>query len=126
MNRPERQIQRAILTLLWRSYPQAFAMHIPLGGYRNKIEAYNLKLDGALAGSPDLLVVRPNGRVSWIEVKADTKVSKVQAELHAKMLPMGHMVHVIDDVMALLPIIEGWKREDATPPLPTASGAVHL
>lgn len=126
MKRPERAIQRAILTLLWRTYPQAFAMHIPLGGYRNKIEAYNLKLDGCLAGCPDLIVIRPNGRVGWIEVKADTAVSKVQAALHAKMLPMGHTVHVIDDVLSLMPIIEQWKREDAATRIPMPGRPIHL
>lgn len=89
-------------------------MHIPLGGHRNKIEAYNLKLDGALAGTPDLLIIRPHGRVGWIEVKAGTKVSKVQAELHAKMRPMGHTVHVVDDLDHMLLIIHQWKIEDGT------------
>lgn len=114
MKRPEQAIQRACLTLLFRTYPAAFTAHIPNGGWRSKIEAYNLKLSGQLAGMPDLIVVRPNGRVGWIEVKADTAVSKVQAALHAKMLPMGHTVHVVSDIDALLPIIEGWKREDGT------------
>lgn len=113
MVRKEQAIQRAILTLLFRTYPAAFTAHIPNGGWRSKIEAYNLKLSGQLAGMPDLIVIRPHGRVGWIEVKAGTGVSKVQAALHAKMLPMGHTVHVVDDLDHMGLIIEEWKKEDA-------------
>ena len=40
----EAQIQRATIDLLaWDGRPDAFAFHVPLGGYRRKTEAESLK-----------------------------------------------------------------------------------
>lgn len=49
-----------------------FLIHIPNGGSRNKIEAFNLKLSGVRKGVPDLLLALPKNGYSglWIELKA--------------------------------------------------------
>ena len=112
MNKPEQALQRAILTLLWRQYPAGFVFHVPNGGKRGRIEAYNLKLNGVKAGVPDLCVIRPGGRVGWIEVKAGTGVSEAQEKLHAEWRLKGHEVHVVESLDALGVIIEQWKKED--------------
>lgn len=48
----ERQEQRIVIA--WLKKNGIPCQHSPNGGFRNKIEAYNLKLDGVSAGFPDI------------------------------------------------------------------------
>lgn len=65
--------------------------HIPNGGGRDAREAANLKVQGVLAGVPDLCIVLPCGATTWIEMKAkDGKVSKLQVSLHTNFAALGH------------------------------------
>lgn len=67
--------------------------HIPNGGFRNAVEAGNLKVQGVLAGIPDLMIVLPFGEIIWIEMKAkDGSRSKSQQDLHAHFNDLGHEV----------------------------------
>ena len=78
-----------------------------------------MKADGLLVGAPDLFVIRPLGRMGWIEVKAEKGIlSNEQRLLHSVMLDNSHVVHIVRSLEQLLPIIEGWKLEDedALPP----------
>lgn len=110
----ERNIQRIILAALARDYPQGISYHCPNGGQRNAREGAELRKDGVLAGIPDLGVIRPNGRIGWLEVKTDIGVlSNVQANLHTKMLPLGHHVYIIRSLNDIFLIIESWKLEDS-------------
>ncbi len=55
-------------------YPDlAFLHHIPNGGSRNKIEAFNLKKQGVKAGVPDVCLPVPSGEYHglYIEMKYD-------------------------------------------------------
>jgi hypothetical protein len=59
----------------WLSYYPRIrysTFHIPNGGYRNKIEAANLKKSGVLSGVPDVFVAIPSMAFSglFIEFKA--------------------------------------------------------
>lgn len=113
MKHPERVLQRALLTQIFRGYKVAIAFHCPNGGNRNKHEAYNLKLDGVLAGVSDLIIVRPHERVGWIEVKdLGKKPSSVQVEFAERLGILGHKVHLVDSIEQIIPIIEQWKKED--------------
>lgn len=67
--------------------------HIPNGGSRDAREASNLKIQGVLAGVPDLEVVCPGGRTFRIEMKAKTgTVSTAQSTLHEHFGLLGHNV----------------------------------
>ena len=84
----------AALRRCWKDLPdekRPVVLHIPMGGSRDAREAANLKVQGALAGTPDLLIVLPNGEVTWIEMKAeDGVVSGTQLGLHAHFAKLGH------------------------------------
>ena len=76
--------------------------HVPNGGQRDPREAANLKVQGALAGVPDLEIVLPKGRCLKIEMKAsDGRLSKSQIELHDHLSALGH------------PVVTAYSAEDA-------------
>lgn len=113
MQHPEDELQKKILTKLFREYPQGVTFHVPNGGLRGKREGQRLKLLGVLAGVNDLVVVRPNARVGWIEVKdKGKKTSDVQDKFHARILALGHISYVVDEIEQLTPIIKRWLAED--------------
>jgi hypothetical protein len=59
-------------------------------------------------GTPDLLVMRPNGRCVWLEIKrADGKgrVSAVQSDWHRKAEKLGHAVYVIESVQNAIQVV---------------------
>ena len=67
--------------------------HVPNGGSRDAREASNLKVQGVLAGVPDLCLVLPFGQIIWIEMKAKTgRVSLSQTSLHGHFAMLGHTV----------------------------------
>ena len=67
--------------------------HIPNGGSRDAREAGNLKVQGVLAGVPDLFIVMPMGEIIWIEMKAAKgRTSKAQDDLHPHFNQLGHEV----------------------------------
>jgi hypothetical protein len=78
-HRPEQQIQRAIIDhLAWRGHVDAFAFHVPLGGYRRPIEAAILKAIGTVAGVPDIIIIY-RGHVYALELKTEHgRVTDVQ------------------------------------------------
>jgi hypothetical protein len=84
----------AALRRQWHLLPDEYrpvVFHVPNGGARDAREAANLKVQGVLAGIPDLVIVCPFGEIVWIEMKArDGKVSKVQKDLHPHFVKLGH------------------------------------
>jgi VRR-NUC domain len=86
----------AALRRRWNLLPDEMrpvVAHIPNGGSRDAREASNLKIQGVLAGIPDLIIVLPCGESAWIEMKAkDGRVSKGQADLHTHFHALGHDV----------------------------------
>lgn len=86
----------AALRRRWHLLPdehRPVVFHVPNGGSRNALEATNLKVQGVLAGVPDLIVVLPFGEICWIEMKAkDGRVSLNQTNLHTHFNKLGHEV----------------------------------
>lgn len=86
----------AALRRCWHLLPDEMRpviAHIPNGGGRDAREAANLKVQGVLAGMPDLIIVCPCGETQWIEMKAsDGRVSGSQTLLHAHFDKLGHEV----------------------------------
>lgn len=82
--------------------------HIPMGGSRDAREAANLKVQGALAGVPDLCIVAPCGRIIWIEMKAhDGRVSTTQSKLHEHFKALKQTVLVAHSVFDALDQLRG-------------------
>ena len=77
-----------------------------MGGSRNAREGLNIKLDGALAGYPDLIVCAPSGKCLFLEVKAPNgKVSPVQRDLGLRLQGLGYVwavVRSVDDMCIVL------------------------
>ena len=64
---------------------------VPNGGSRDAREGANLKVQGVLAGAPDLIILFPNAHICLIEMKArDGSISKSQHELHPLIGALGH------------------------------------
>lgn len=118
MQRPEEDVQKAGLQLIHLIYPVGITFHIP-----NQRMGMNLRMIlkalGVRAGIPDVGVVRPYGRIGWIEFKKpgelrkkDKGLTDSQKELHPQMEKLWHHVHLIDDVTQLQPILAEWRAED--------------
>jgi hypothetical protein len=86
----------AALRRCWHLLPDEMrpvVAHIPNGGSRDAREAGNLKIQGVLAGIPDLIIILPCGESAWIEMKArDGRVSLSQTDLHSHFNKLGHEV----------------------------------
>jgi hypothetical protein len=106
---PEQQIQRCVVEhLLWRGYPDAFAFHVPLGGYRRPVEAAILKGLGTAAGVPDIIIIY-EGRVFALELKSiGGRVSDVQAVVHERLRRAGAKVAVAFGLDQALKQLSSW------------------
>jgi hypothetical protein len=105
-NRPEQQLQRAVLEhLAWRGVPGMFWFHVPNGGYRTAVEAAIFKSLGLIPSVPYLLLVH-GGRIYALELKAKGgRLSPTQLETQARMREAGAVVAAatgIDEALAHL------------------------
>jgi hypothetical protein len=75
----ESQHQSALLKYFGYRYPDYFdyLIHIPNGGSRNKIEAYNFKKQGVRAGFPDLQLLVPRGTYHGLFIELKTFKGKL-------------------------------------------------
>lgn len=98
-----REAQEQAIVIQWckmqeKKYPaleNIFA--IPNGGYRNKIEAANLKKQGVKAGVLDLFLAYPNGKHAglFIEMKwGKNKCTPNQLEWIERLTRAGYEVNV--------------------------------
>ena len=70
-----------------------FVFAVPNGGSRNLKEAVNLKAQGVMAGVSDLILLLPNQRVYFIELKNPNgkgRQSPAQREFENQVISMGH------------------------------------
>ena len=101
---PEAREQARLVAGLRRA--GIFVAAIPNGGSRDAREGANLKVQGVLAGMPDLVVVLP-GRTVWIEMKAPGgRVSPAQKDVHARLQELGEEVHVCYSAESAVTILE--------------------
>lgn len=84
---------------------KCIVFHVPNGGTRNIIEASKFKRIGVLAGVADLVVLLPNARCVFLEVKTQRgKQSDNQEWFEKKVKSLGfeyYVVRSVDDVMKL-------------------------
>lgn len=81
----EHQEQMDLLRWFRRSFPGVLIYAIPNGGKRGAREAQKLKLEGVVAGIPDLSI--PEWGPLWVEMKRQKtgRLSKVQKEIHQEL-----------------------------------------
>ncbi len=109
MNRPEQQIQMAIIEHLhWRAVPGLWFTHFPAGGYRRPVEARIFKGLGTKSGVPDLLLIH-SGQLFALELKAENgRLSQAQHDTHAAMRAAGALVEVAIGLDAALDQLQRW------------------
>jgi VRR-NUC domain len=97
----EARVQAAVVAWVGWVAPQVVVFHVPNGGLRSKSEAARLRWVGTLAGVLDLVLVLPEGRCSFWEVKAERgMLSADQKAFIARLERSGHswaLVRSIDD-----------------------------
>ena len=109
----ERQVQRSILAMCGRLFPDVWITHIPNGAHfagtdrQRAMQMGALKGDGLKKGTPDLLCIWEGGKGCFLEVKRvkGGKVSddqqSVMATLMARNWPVA-VVHSDDEAHAFL------------------------
>lgn len=71
-------------------------MSIPNGGTRNIREAMTFKATGLLKGASDLIVIFPNGKLCFVELKTDKGVqSAEQKDFECRVSSLGYEYHLI-------------------------------
>jgi hypothetical protein len=69
---------------------------IPNGGYRNGREAMTFKATGLLKGASDLVVIFPNGKLCFVELKiAKGFQSTEQKDFECRVSSLGYEYHLI-------------------------------
>lgn len=99
----EHEEQRELVSWFRRTYPGVLIFAIPNGGARSRTTAARLKVEGVVAGVPDLYI--PAWR-TWVEMKTETgRVSDVQREVIEYLRSIGDRVIIgygLDDAVAQL------------------------
>ena len=106
----EQQIQKAIFAhLKQRAVPGAFFWHPFSGGFRKPKEAAIYKGLGAIAGLPDVIIVK-DGRIFAIELKTTTgRLTDTQRDTHEAMQRAGVTVAVCFGLDAALAQLQEWR-----------------
>lgn len=102
MNNKEDVLQNQCYIWLNNNYclknhtPRLCVFSVPNGGSRNPVEAKKLKATGMKAGVADLIVLLPNAKTLFIELKTETGIqSDVQKEFEQQVVSLGFEYHLI-------------------------------
>lgn len=98
----EHHEQREFVAWFRRTFPGVRIHSIPNGGYRGKVTALRLKLEGLSPGVPDLFIP---ARLTWVEMKriAGGSLSRDQVDWKQYLESCGHRVivaHGFEDAKA--------------------------
>jgi hypothetical protein len=98
----EAELQQAIVVWFNNNYclksfeNRGLIFAIPNGGTRNIREAMTLKATGTLKGASDIVVIFPNGKICFIELKlAKGKQSPEQIDFQNRITKAGYEYHLI-------------------------------
>jgi len=92
----EDKIQQQIFLYFSQNYPTGLIFAVPNGGSRNIIEAKRLKNTGVLAGVSDLILIMPNSKILFVEVKMPKgKQSEKQIKFQRKITNLKHTYAIV-------------------------------
>lgn len=94
MSEEEHNIQVACVNWFRYQYHNLIIFAVPNGGMRNKVVAAKLKMEGAMAGVADLVIVACN-KIVFIEMKtAKGKQQETQKAFEKSVKALGHEYYV--------------------------------
>lgn len=76
-----------------------YVFAVPNGGNRNLREAARLKAQGVMAGVSDLIIMLPNKKIYFVEVKNPNgkgRQSQAQRDFEENVCAMGHIYQIWD------------------------------
>ena len=95
----EDQLQQQIVIYFRNEYQRhgkGFIFSVPNGGSRNPLEAKKLKATGATAGVSDLIVLLPNKKTLFVELKIEKGIqSDSQKEFENRVEYLGYKYRLI-------------------------------
>lgn len=98
----EQQLQKQIFQYFHNKYclknqnPRCSIFAVPNGGTRNMLEAINLKATGLVAGVSDLIILMPNAKTIFVEVKVEKGVqSDKQKDFENVVIALGFEYYLI-------------------------------
>ncbi len=107
----ESAIQQSCVLWFRAKYPEYIIMSIPNGGSRNKIEAANLRREGALAGASDLVVIATKA-VLFVEIKRKNGRQQASQKLFQQNVErLGHEYKICRSLKNFQLSIERWIKE---------------
>lgn len=94
--KPEDHLQINVCRYVAYAYPLAVVHHSPNEGKRTKFERYLIGLLGVKSGFPDLIIIAPDKKILFIELKAKmgNKVQPSQKWWNSTLLKFGFEAHV--------------------------------
>lgn len=105
----ENQLQQQIVIWYKNNYQihgKGLIFSVPNGGSRHILEAKTLKATGQMAGVSDLIILQPNGKTLFVEVKVEKGIqSEVQKIFKDKVRALGfdyYLVRSLEDVKIML------------------------
>lgn len=112
MRHPEADLQQACVQLLqiYEAQDRLTYFHVPNGARlaNPQRQGGRMKKLGVRPGVPDLVIVLPNGKTAWVELKSTAgKLSDYQQAWGQTLLALGHNWAIIRTVTELQNFIEG-------------------
>lgn len=100
---------RLIDQLQYALKPELEIRAIPNGGYRTRTTAMSLKAEGVKAGTPDLVICLPQGKVGWLEMKtAIGSLSQEQKNFRDKVRRLDHLWEMARSVDEAMDVLTNW------------------
>ena len=95
----ENQLQQQIIIWYKNNYQihgKGLIFSVPNGGSRHILEAKTLKATGQMAGVSDLIILQPNGKTIFVELKVEKGVqSEVQKTFEEKVKALGFEYYLV-------------------------------
>jgi len=109
MKHQESTLQTTCVRWFRCQYPHLAIYAVPNGGSRNVREAQRLKAEGVLAGVADLVVLLPQGKSLYIEMKVKgNRQTQSQKDFHKKVIALGHTYAVCYTFEEFKQVIENY------------------
>lgn len=109
MRHQESTLQAACVRWFRYQYPNLIIYAVPNGGTRNVREAQRLKAEGVLAGVADLVIMLPQGKSLYIEMKAKgNRQTQNQKDFQKKVISLGYTYTVCYTFEEFKQVIENY------------------